>query len=82
MSLERLRASPTGRPAEALAALVAAQPLDAHHRVHLAESWALAGDIGRHCPFLAPLRGTPQFDAIAGEARRLTAEFRAAEAAS
>ena len=93
----------SGRQTEALAALGTAQPLDAHHRFHLAESWAMAGDterafalleeavhggfhpgefIARHCPFLAPLRGTPRFDAIAGEALRLTEEFRGAEAAA
>jgi thioredoxin-like negative regulator of GroEL len=93
----------SGRRAEALAALATAQPLDAHHRFHLAESWAMAGDterafalleeavqggfhpgefIARHCPFLAPLRGTPRFDAIAAEALRLTADFRATESAT
>ena len=86
----------SGRPADALAALATAQPLDAHHRFHLAESWAMAGDterafalleeavhggfhpgefIARTCPFLAPLRGTARFDAIAAEAVRLTADF-------
>jgi hypothetical protein len=93
----------SGRRADALAALATAQPLDAHHRFHLAESWAMAGDterafalleeavqggfhpgefIARHCPFLAPLRGTPRFDAIAAEALRLTADFRATESAT
>src|SRR4029079_7372505 len=92
----------SGRQSDALEALATAQPLDAHHRFHLAESWAMAGDIDRalalleeavhggfhpgefitqHCPFLAPLRGTARFDAIAGEARRLTAEFSAMEVA-
>jgi tRNA A-37 threonylcarbamoyl transferase component Bud32 len=37
----------SGRPADALAALATAQPLDAHHRFHLAESWAMAGDTER-----------------------------------
>jgi serine/threonine-protein kinase len=91
----------SGRPAAALAALAGTQPLDAHHRFHLAESWAMSGDterafglleeavhggfhpgdfIARTCPFLAPLRGTPRFDAIAGEALRLTADFSKARA--
>ncbi len=85
-----------GRQAEALEALVGAQGLDAHHKFHLAESFAMAGDterafalleeavdtgfhpdefIATHCPFLASLRGTPRYDAIAAKARRLTREF-------
>ena len=93
----------SGRPADALAALAGTQPLDSHHRFHLAESWAMAGDaerafalleeavhggfhpgdfIARRCPFLAPLRGTARFEAIAREALRLSAEFRASEAAA
>ena len=38
--------------------------------------------IARHCPFLAPLRGTARVEAIAREALRLSAEFRASEAAA
>jgi tetratricopeptide (TPR) repeat protein len=31
--------------------------------------------IAQHCPFLAPLRGSPRFEALATRARKLTAEF-------
>jgi tetratricopeptide (TPR) repeat protein len=85
-----------GRTGAALAALGGVAGVDAHHRFHLAEAYAMAGNHDRafelleeavnggfhpaefiavHCPFLAPLRGTPRFEAIAATARRLTAEF-------
>jgi hypothetical protein len=31
--------------------------------------------IARHCPFLAPLRGSERFDRIAARAVQLTADF-------
>jgi tetratricopeptide (TPR) repeat protein len=89
-----------GRPDLARAALKDVVALDAHHRFHLAESFAMAaepdrayalleeavhggfhppGFIAEYCPFFASLRGTPRFDAIAAEARRLTATFTVAE---
>ncbi len=37
----------SGRPADALAALGDVQGLDAHHKFHLAEAYAMAGDSGR-----------------------------------
>jgi eukaryotic-like serine/threonine-protein kinase len=85
-----------GRFEAARAALGGVTGLDAHHKFHLAESYAMAGDSDRaldlledavshgfhpgefiafHCPFLAPLRGTPRFEAVAAQAQRLTAEF-------
>jgi hypothetical protein len=33
--------------------------------------------IEKHCPFLAPLRGTPRFAALSARAERLAAEFSA-----
>jgi hypothetical protein len=42
-----------GRPAEALAALRGVQGLDAHHKFHLAESFAMAGDTERAFVLLA-----------------------------
>jgi eukaryotic-like serine/threonine-protein kinase len=53
---------------------------DAEHAYALLEE-AIAGGfhpgefIARHCPFLAPLRGSPRFEALAATAMRLTAEF-------
>jgi serine/threonine protein kinase len=85
-----------GRVHAARAVLGEVTGLDSHHKFHLAESFALAGDkerafllleeavnggfhpgefIARHCPFLAPLRGTERFDRIAARAVQLTAEF-------
>ncbi|UCF19650.1 MAG: protein kinase [Gemmatimonadota bacterium] len=66
--------------------------LDGHHKFHLAETFAMAGDHERalalleesvewfhptpylreHCPFLAPLRGQPRFEAYAARAAQLT----------
>jgi serine/threonine protein kinase len=85
-----------GRSDAARAVLGGVIGLDAHHKFHLAEAYAMAGDgdralklledavshgfhpgefIAYHCPFLASLRGTPRFEAVAAQARRLTAEF-------
>ncbi|HEV8122804.1 MAG TPA: protein kinase [Gemmatimonadales bacterium] len=85
-----------GRSDAARAVLGGVTGLDSHHKFHLAESYAMAGDseralelledavshgfhpgefIAYHCPFLAPLRGTPRFEAVAAQAQRLTAEF-------
>jgi Flp pilus assembly protein TadD len=85
-----------GRSDAARAVLGGVTGLDSHHKFHLAESYAMAGDSDRalelledavnhgfhpgefiaiHCPFLAPLRGMPRFEAIAEQAVRLTAEF-------
>jgi tetratricopeptide (TPR) repeat protein len=85
-----------GRPEAARATLGGVIGLDSHHKFHLAEAYAMAGDsdralelledavshgfhpgefIATHCPFLAPLRGTRRFVAVAEQAERLTAEF-------
>ena len=82
---------------DALARLDAA-PLDAHQTFHIAESFAMVGDIDRAlellewavdhgfypyrffaewCPFVAPLRGMPEFDRIVAKAARRVAEFSA-----
>jgi len=63
--------------------------LDAHHRFHLAESFAMSGEIDRsldrleksvlgladHCRFLDPLRGTPRFTKVLEIARERVAAF-------
>lgn len=72
------------------------EALDAHHTFHLAESFAMAGDVDRalmlferavdngfypvdyferHCPFMDPLRETPDFDRIVAKARARVAAF-------
>ena len=90
----------SGRQAESLAILtaIAETSFDAHITFHLAESYAVAGDIptalrllelavqrgfhphayiAMHCPFLAPLRATPEFERIAAMAATRVAEFSA-----
>ena len=91
-----LVAALSGQSEAALKHLASVEGLDGHHKMHLAEAFAMAGDIDRalslleeavkqgfhpycfiaeYCPFMAPLRGLPRFEALAARAQRLTAEF-------
>ena len=75
-------------------------PLDAHNKLHLSESFSMAGATDRaldllntavaegfypypflaeHCPFLAPLRGTPRFAATLAKAQGLADDFKEGE---
>jgi hypothetical protein len=100
VQLRALVAALEGRSQDALQLLarVDTAALDGHHRFHLAEAFAMAGDcpralalvaqavdtsfyphdfIARHTPFMAPLRGTPEFERITAKAARRVAEFKA-----
>ena len=100
VQLRALVAAVEGRTAEALEWVnrVDTAALDGHHKFHLAEVFALAGDAPRalalfeqavdssfyphqffavHCPFIASLRGTPEFERILAKAARRVAEFSA-----
>jgi len=100
VQLRALVAAVEGRTAEALdwVSRVDTAALDGHHKFHLAEVFALAGDAPRalalfeqavdtsfyphqffavHCPFIASIRGTPEFERILAKAERRVAEFSA-----
>ena len=105
LQLLALTAATEGRQKDALGLLAGVDSgvLDGHIAVHLAESYAMAGDptralqlleqavdgsffahdfIGRHTPFLAPLRGSPDFARILAKAERRVREFTAPDVPS
>jgi hypothetical protein len=100
VQLRALLAAVEGRTAEALDSVsrVDTSALDGHHKFHLAEVFALAGDAPRalalfeqavdtsfyphqffaaYCPFIASLRGRPEFERILAKAAKRVAEFSA-----
>jgi serine/threonine-protein kinase len=100
VQLRALLAAVEGRTAEALdwVSRVDTSALDGHHKFHLAEVFALAGDAPRalalfeqavdtsfyphqffaaYCPFIASLRGRPEFERILAKAAKRVAEFSA-----
>ncbi len=100
VQLRALVAAAQGRKGEALEMLanVDTAVLDGHHRFHLAEAYAMAGDAPRalalfeqavdssfypyqffssYCPFIQPLRGSPEFERIVAKAARRVKEYSA-----
>jgi hypothetical protein len=98
VQLRALVAATQGRKGEALdmLATVDTAVLDGHHRFHLAEAYAMAGDAARalalfeqavdssfypyqffssYCPFIQPLRGSPEFERILAKAAQRVKEF-------
>ena len=76
--LQALVAALQGDRARALETLarVNTAPLDFHLTFHLAESFAMAGDTARAlCPFMAPLRGSPEYERITEKARGRWEDF-------
>ena len=100
VQINALVAAAQGRKGEALEMLaqVDTAPLDGHHRFHLAEAFAMAGDLPRalnlfeqavdssfyphqfftsYCPFIEPLRGTPECERILAKAAQRVKEYSA-----